>query len=54
MGSNKFIDNIAIKDMTTEELSQIWEEALYSPIDEPIPQIVADALAELVDREDIK
>ena len=43
-----------VQDMTTEELSQIWEEALYSPIDEPVPQIVADVLAELVDREDIE
>ena len=44
----------AVKDMTTEELTQIWEDALYSPIDEPIPQIVADVLAELVDRENIE
>ena len=43
-----------VKTMTTEELTQIWEEALYSPIDEPIPQIVADVLAELVEREDIE
>lgn len=42
-----------VKNMTTEELTQIWEDALYSPIDEPIPQIVADVLVELVDREEI-
>lgn len=43
-----------VQDMTTEELSQIWEDALRSPIDDPVPQIVADVLAELVDREDIE
>lgn len=42
-----------VKSMTTEELTQIWEAVLGLPIDEPIPEIVADVLAELVDREEI-
>lgn len=43
-----------VKSMTTEELTRIWEAALGLPIDEPIPQITADVLAELVDRENIE
>ena len=41
-----------VKNMTDEELTQIWESALYAPIDAEIPEIVIKALHELVDRED--
>lgn len=41
-----------VKAMSDEELAAIWEAALRLPVDEPIPEIVADVLAELVDRED--
>jgi hypothetical protein len=43
-----------VKNMTDEELTQIWEEALHSPIGEPIPEIVAKVVAELEDREAIE
>lgn len=53
MGSNNFIDNRTVKDMTDEELIQIWESALAAPIDEPISDFVAAVRAELDEREDI-
>ena len=43
-----------VKAMSDEELAAIWEAAFRLPVDEPIPDIVADVLAELVDREDIE
>ena len=42
----------SVKEMADEELTQIWETALYAPVDAEIPEIVVDALHELVDRED--
>ena len=43
-----------VEAMSDEELARIWEASLRLPVDEPIPEIVADVLAELVDREDIE
>lgn len=43
-----------VKSMTTEELTAIWEDALHLPIDEDIPEVVAEVLAKLVDREAIE
>lgn len=43
---------IDVKTMTDEELNAIWNEVLYTPIDEPIPELVVDVLRELAYRED--
>lgn len=43
-----------VKDMATEELAAIWEAALAAPVGDPIPEMVAEVLAELVDREELE
>lgn len=45
---------VNVKDMTTEELEGIWVAALAAPVDDPIPEVVAEVLAELVDREELE
>lgn len=43
-----------VKDMSFDELVAVWETALRAPIDEPVPEFVADVLAELVEREKLE